>query len=203
MATLILDRELAEKIRLKRAECGGDRWDEVWEGTYVMAPLPNNEHQEFVSKLASILYLVVDWNRDTVLAGTNVSDRRQDWTHNYRCPDVAVYLYGNPAKNCGTHWLGGPDMAIEVVSPDDRSYDKIPFYESVGTRELLLIDRHPWQIELLRLDGDQLVSAGVSRPEDQHAIHSMVLPITFQLLPASGRPQLVVSVVGDDRRWII
>ena len=203
MATLILDRELAEQIRVKRAESGGDRWDEVWEGTYVMAPLPNNEHQAFVNKLATILQLVVNWERDSVFPGANVSDQPDDWTFNYRCPDVAVYLHGNPAKDRGTHWLGGPDLAIEILSPDDRSYDKIPFYESVGTRELLLIDRHPWQIELLRLDGDQLVSAGVSRPEDQHAIRSMVLPITFQLLPASGRPQLVVSVVGDDRRWII
>lgn len=203
MATLILDRELAEEIRQQRAESGGDRWDEVWEGTYVMAPLPNIEHQAFVSKLSSILYFLVDWSRDTVLAGTNVSDRQQDWTHNYRCPDVAVYLHGNPAKNCGTHWWGGPDLAIEVVSPDDRSYDKIPFYEKVGTRELLLIDRHPWQIELLRRDGDQLVSAGVSRPDDQCVIRSAVFPITFQLLPGSGRPQLVVSVVGDERSWTL
>lgn len=203
MATLILDRNLAEQIRQERAESGADRWDEVWEGTYVMAPLPNNEHQAFVNKLATILQLVVNWERDFVFPGANVSDQLDDWTFNYRCPDVAVYLHGNPARDRGSHWLGGPDLAIEIVSADDRSYDKIPFYESVGTRELLLIDRFPWQVELFRLDGNQLVSVGVSRPDDQRLIGSAVLPITFQLLPGSGRPQLVVAVAGEDRRWIL
>ena len=29
-------------------------------------------------------------------AGTNVSDREDDWRKNFRCPDVAVFLPGNP-----------------------------------------------------------------------------------------------------------
>ena len=32
-----------------------------------------------------------------VFAGCNVTDREDDWMQNYRCPDVAVFLKGNPA----------------------------------------------------------------------------------------------------------
>ena len=40
MATLITDPKLEEQLRAQRAEWGGDRYDEVWEGTYLMNPLP-------------------------------------------------------------------------------------------------------------------------------------------------------------------
>ena len=46
MATVIMDERLADRLREERKAAGSDRWDEVWEGTYMMAPLPNNEHQE-------------------------------------------------------------------------------------------------------------------------------------------------------------
>ena len=48
MATVILDEELAERLKAERAERGGDRYDEVWEGVYMMAAMPNNEHQFLV-----------------------------------------------------------------------------------------------------------------------------------------------------------
>ena len=46
MAILNVDPiELARLIR-ERRECGGDRYDEVWDGVYVMSPLADNVHQE-------------------------------------------------------------------------------------------------------------------------------------------------------------
>jgi Uma2 family endonuclease len=137
-----------------------------------------------------------------VLPGTNVSDRQYEWTQNYRCPDVAVYLDSNRSVRCESHWVGGPDLAIEIVSPDDRSYEKLPFYESIETREVLLIDRHPWSLELFRLDIDKLVSVGVSNPETAQVLRSGVLPLTFRLLPASGRPQLEIAVVDGTAKWV-
>ena len=203
MATLILDRDLAEQVRQQRAETGADRWDEVWEGTYVMAPMPNVEHQQIIGFLTGVLCNVVLLKKEgNVLPGTNVSDRQYEWVQNYRCPDVAVYLNSNLAVQHENHWFGGPDLAVEIVSPDDRSYEKLPFYESIGTREVLLIDRYPWKLELFRLDIDRLVSVGVSQPDTGHALQSAVLPLTFRLLPASGRPQLEICLVGDSSKWL-
>ena len=46
MALVSIDPiELASLIRDRR-ESGGDRYDEVWDGVYVMSPLADNEHQQ-------------------------------------------------------------------------------------------------------------------------------------------------------------
>jgi Uma2 family endonuclease len=150
MATVVLDRQFAARLREERAAAGSDRWDEVWEGTYMMAPLPNPEHQELVGGFVDALRESLRGQSAKVYPGVDVSDRELDWESNYRCPDVAVYLAGNSAKQCAAHWCGGPDLAIEIVSEDDRTRDKIPFYSLVGTRELLIVDRSPWGLELLR-----------------------------------------------------
>src|SRR3954467_7336334 len=121
MATLIKNPELEERLRAERRTSGADRWDEVWEGVYVMAPLPNDEHQFLQSRLNTILDNTIGLTSGAqVRAGVNVSDR-EDWTKNYRCPDVAVFLEGTAAQNRNTFWLGGPDFAVEIVSPDDAS----------------------------------------------------------------------------------
>jgi len=53
MPTMILDPDLEEKLRAQRAAWGGDRYDEVWEGVYMMMALPKNEHQRFVARLTA------------------------------------------------------------------------------------------------------------------------------------------------------
>lgn len=204
MATLILDRELAEELRQQRAESGADRWDEVREGTYTMTPLPNDEHQELAALLTTVLTnMVMLKGLGHVRPGVNLSDGRQDWIQNYRCLDLVAFLHGNPAKNLGTHWVGGPDFAIEIVSPDDRSYEKIPFYEKLGTRELLFVDRDPWQVELMRFDDEKLVSVGVALQDGKQLLRSAVLPLTFRLLRGSARPQIEVTHVDEQTRWIL
>src|SRR4051812_16753222 len=163
MATLIREPALEQRVRAERKASGLDRWDEVWEGTYVMAPLPNDEHQDLQSELVTVLKLSVGWpGLGDVRGGVNVSDREIDWTQNFRCPDVVVFLKGTKAQNRDTFWLGGPDFAVEIVSPNDASRDKLAFYASVGVRELLIVDRDPWQLELFRLDGDALRVVGRS-----------------------------------------
>jgi Uma2 family endonuclease len=202
MAAVILDHVLAEEVRRARAASGLDRWDEVWEGTYMMAPLPNAEHQQIGVRLAAIFVECIGWNDEAyVLAGTNVSDRHKDWKENYRCPDVAAYLAGTKAKNYRTHWLGGPDFAVEIASDDDRTRDKIEFYSSVGTRELLIIDRDPWSLELLRLTGKKLKSAGTSSGKRADVLQSRILPLTFCLVGGKLRPMIEVVRSSDSKTW--
>jgi Uma2 family endonuclease len=63
-------------------------------------------------------------------------------------PDVVVALAGGQAKDCGTHWCSGPDFVVEIRSPSEDPRDKLDFYAAVGTREVLVIDRDPWALEL-------------------------------------------------------
>jgi Uma2 family endonuclease len=202
MATVILDRDLGEHLRQQRAETGADRWDEVWDGIYMMVPLPNNEHQQIASRLTAICEDTVGWGGGAiVLPGANVSDREQGWAQNYRCPDVVVVLPGGHAKNCGTHWCGGPDFAVEIVSDDDRTRDKIPFYSKIHTLELLLIDRDPWSLELFRLIDSELASIGKLTTESTGTLTSDVLPLSFALLGGNERPVIRVRRRTDNKTW--
>jgi Uma2 family endonuclease len=204
--TIVRDPLLEEELRAARKRSGADRYDEVWDGVTVMSPLADNEHQVLAMRLGTLIQMALGLDSPhLVMAGTNVTDRRDDWRKNFRCPDVAVYLEGTAAENRGTHWFGGPDLAVEIgsehASPDDATREKIPFYAGVGTRELLIIDRDPWALELLRLDGDQLVPAGRSTLDDPRTIASAVVPLTFRLEPGTPRPRLVVAQPDAGRAW--
>ena len=93
MIVYIGDPKLEEEILEQRRLSGADRFDEVWDGVYFKAPLPNNEHQDIDGDLVSIFRIALGWNQQArVNPGVNVSDREVDWQENYRCPDVAVFL---------------------------------------------------------------------------------------------------------------
>lgn len=202
MAVFLTDPDLEERLKAERAESGGDRYDEVWEGVTFMPPLANNEHQSLGFQCGVALHLAIGGiEHGTVYVGVNVSDREENWKFNYRCPDVAVFLPGNPAQDRKTHWFGGPDFGIEILSPDDRSRDKFDFYARVGVRELLLIDRRPWSLELYQLKKKQLQLAGKSDPADSQVLTSKVLPVTFQLVAGKKRPQIVVVHQKTKEEW--
>ncbi|MEM9702351.1 MAG: Uma2 family endonuclease, partial [Planctomycetota bacterium] len=163
------DPEVASTLRAEREANGSDRWDEVWNGVYILMPLPNLEHQEIATEIAAEIRAVVKPRGGRTFAGCNVTDLADpatDWRTNYRCPDVAVYLADNPAEDRGSHYFGGPDLALEIVSRGDRSRQKLAFYAAVGVQELLILDREPWALELFRRHGDELQSVGSVRPGD-------------------------------------
>src|SRR5438309_379365 len=56
---LILDQELIRELIQERHERGIDRYDEVWEGVYIVPPLATNPHQGLVAALIAILYNVI------------------------------------------------------------------------------------------------------------------------------------------------
>jgi Uma2 family endonuclease len=201
---MVLSPNVVEQIIRQRQESGACRWDEVWDGEYLVMPEPDDLHQKIVTFLSVIFGIVLDMGRlGDVLAGTNVTDRDDDWRQNYREPDVAVFLRGASARDGGTHWVGGPDFAVEVVSPRDWTRKKREFYAKVGTRELLYVDRDPWALELYRLEGGELVLVGTSTPEVPEPIASAVLPLSFRLVAGEGRPRIEVVHNDGVQRWTI
>ena len=204
MTMVVLDPLIARDFLHLRRSSGNDRWDEVWDGIYMLMPNPNIEHQGIAGRLLMVLGPVIEWTGlGRVFPGVNVSDRLDDWTKNYRCPDVAVYLEGNPAEAKGAFWYGGPDFAVEIVSPDDRARDKLGFYAAVGVRELLLLDRDPWTLELFRRQGPEWVLAGTSRPDQPEVLASEVVPLRFRLLPGDPRPLIEVTRADGSQTWTV
>ena len=202
MATIIHDRVLEERLQAERAVSGADRYDEVWEGDYMMAPMPNNEHLFLIARLTRILdELVTDAELGIVLPGANVSDRIENWQHNYRVPDIAVFLSRSAAENHGTFWYGGPDLAIEIVSPDDQTRVKLEFYAQVGTRELLVVDRAPWQLELYQLQNAKLELVKTIRPDDGSSVDLGSYPLTLSLRASSEERPRINAVQPGGRTW--
>lgn len=202
MTTIILDPDVEQRILAERREHGLDRYDEVWDGVYIMSPLANNEHQKLALRLAAVMDAVVDLELGGLsYCGCNVSDQDQDWKFNYRCPDVAVFLAETSASDRGAHWQGGPDFAIEIVSTGDKTWDKLDFYAKVGTRELLIVERDPWEVVLLRLAAGKLVENGRANLADGTVLQSQVVPFSFCLITKNQRPTIEVKHQVDGRTW--
>lgn len=149
MAVLVTDPWLERRLKAERREANSDGHDEAWEGLYVMPPLPDDTHQAIQGALLSVFRELLGWDSSaSITPGVNISDRGEDWEFDYRAPDFTVYLPDNPAEECGSHRRGGADFLAEILTQEDRSREKLPFYGRVGVREALYIDRNPWSLEL-------------------------------------------------------
>lgn len=204
MAILVLDPMHEAEVRKMWPGLDDERLTEVWEGVTVMSPLANNEHQHLVNSLGGVFWLVIESaGLGRASQGVNLSDRTPNWVENYRNPDVTVYLDGNPAVDHGTHYVGGPDFAVEVVSPSETPAAKFAFYAAVGTRELLIVHRDPWKLELFVLTDGKLTLAGSSTLSSASVCASVALGLTFRLVEGARRPLIAVTHSATGRTWSV
>lgn len=203
MATQIENEIATPEIIAERQRLGLDRFDEVWDGEYMMSPMANNEHYEIASRLTTLIQLALGLqSKARIAAGANVSDQQSNWRKNYRCPDVVVVLPNGIAIDRKSYWQGGPDFVAEVISPGDRAREKFDFYAKVGSREFLLIDRDPWKLELYTLQGAAFVALGTSELPGSNWVASGVLPIDLRIVEGEARPEIEVRnrTTGETHR---
>ncbi len=70
--------------------------------------------------------------------------------HDFRVPDSALHRPGAS----GT-WHPTAALVIEIVSPRDESWEKLPFYAVHRVDEVLIIDPAKRSIDWLGLDGGE------------------------------------------------
>lgn len=204
MSVLVIDPDTARRIKSEREASDHAQHDEVWDGVYIVSPIANNPHQRIIGQLTLAFLNVTDIDGgDQVFPGMNVSDCEEGWLHNYRVPDVAVVLKGNPGKDCETHWCGGPDLLVEILSPKDLARAKRDFYAKIGVRELLIVDRKPWALELYRLVEGELKLVGTSRADQPEPLSSTVLPLVFRVVPGADRPLIDVRRADGTQNWTV
>ena len=163
MPTIVHDRSLTEEILRERQALGNRTRDEVWEGVTHIMPEPDNEHLRIATFFSTVFSMLFGLDpANSVQSTANISDRIKGWKKNYRNPDMVYYSAGSRAEDHGTFWYGGPDFLLEIVSPDDMSRDKLPFYATIGTKEVLILDREPWQFELHQLSRGRTSTYGDS-----------------------------------------
>ena len=141
MTAIIVDPELEKAVIRRRQETGADRWDEAWEGLYVINPLPNTEHQDIVANIGAFLVQLFRLpGKGIVFGGINYAANPDDWQHDYRC----ARHRGVPERQ---HGSGTARLRFTPVRPifspklsarTIRVREKLPFYEKLRVHELLI-----------------------------------------------------------------
>ena len=148
MATLVLDPYAYELDALKerRRISGVDRFDEMWEGVLHMVPAPTDGHGDIESQLHRIIGAPAKRAGLRMIGQSNLGEDE----HDYRVPDSALHRPGA----AGT-WHPTAALVIEIVSPGDESWDKLPFYAAHEVDEVLIIDPAEHAVHWLGLtDGE-------------------------------------------------
>jgi hypothetical protein len=201
---LVLDYGVSRDMVRQRKKLGLDRYDEVWDGVYVMPSMANLDHQELVLEMAGLFKDVVKEAGGKVYPGANVSDRPKNWKKNYRIPDIVVLLKNSRAKKRDTFILGGPDFLTEIESPDEDPEEKIPFYSKIQVQELLIIHRDRRDLRLLRHDGEELVQVEPTWLQGGQWLVSTVLRLAFRKVVVKGKPRTEIHRTdGVPGRWVV
>lgn len=148
MSTLVLDPPPVEFQALleRRKRLDQDRHDEVWEGVYHMAPAPRNAHTDIQQQLVELLSpLARRAGLHPLLAGEfNIGE-----PGDFRVPDGGLLR-----SRVDAIWNPTAALAVEIVSPGDETWAKLPFYAAHEVEELLIVDPAARSIDWLALSRD-------------------------------------------------
>ena len=119
-----------EEWLARRRALGQDRFDEVWEGEYHVAPGPSDRHGDVDFQLVSLLGPLA---RAAGLHGRTAGNVGRPG--DFRVPDQ---LYVRDRR--GGMWHDTAVIVVEVVSQGDESRLKFDFYHRAGIEEILIVD---------------------------------------------------------------
>lgn len=138
--------EVPEQLLADRRRFGHDKRDEVWEGVLHMVPSPGTGHQRRARQLLFALAGIAERRGLEVLYETSVFDPPEG-LNNYRVPDLVMV---DPTYVSDRGIEGHTILAVEILSPNDESRDKLPFYARVGVREVWLFDPKKHTVEMFQ-----------------------------------------------------
>ncbi|MGO9322726.1 MAG: Uma2 family endonuclease [Solirubrobacteraceae bacterium] len=148
MRTLVLDPPTAGLGPLldSRHRSGLDRLDEVWDGVLHMVPAPSHAHGYLESQLHRILGPLADQAGLGMIGQSNLGESE----HDFRVPDSALHRPGAQ----GT-WHPTAALVVEIVSPGDETWEKLPFYAAHRVDEVLIVDPQERSVSWLELAGGE------------------------------------------------
>jgi hypothetical protein len=132
MRTLVLDPpppQLQELLEQRR-RTGADRHDEVWEGVYHMIPAAGIAHSLVAQQLGVLLDAPARANGLVVSVEFNLGANSD-----FRVPDLGVHREPRLGARVAT-----AAIAVEVLSLEVDTWEKLPFYAQHEVDELLIVD---------------------------------------------------------------
>ncbi|MEA2299292.1 MAG: hypothetical protein QOF77_2228 [Solirubrobacteraceae bacterium] len=169
MPTLVLGTpppEL-EALLARRRHAGVDRLDEVWQGVRHMVPGPSIEHADISQQLAELLGPPA---RAAGLRPTMSEFNLGESEHDFRVPDGGLHRPGATGV-----WHATAALVVEILSPEDETWQKLPFFAAHHVDEVLIVDPAERTVTWLALrDGGYepvarsgLIELGASRLAEQ------------------------------------
>ena len=114
----------------QRRRAGADTHDEMWDGVLHMAPAPRDVQAVLSAQLVMLLGPVARTAGLVASAEFNLGS-----AEDYRVPDLG--LHRDPSW--GTY-AATAALVVEILSPGDETWDKLPFYAAHDVDELLVVD---------------------------------------------------------------
>ncbi len=169
--------EVPEAMLEERRRLGHDRFDEMWNGVLHMVPPPSMGHQHRGTRLVALLHALAE--REGLIAVYEAGLFRPGRSDDYRQPDNLV---ARPEHVSPRGVEGRAELVVEIRSPNDEAYEKLPFFSEMGVQEVLILDGS--SIELRRLEADQYVL--VDSDLDGWVI-STAVPLSLRSGPGDGQ----------------
>jgi Uma2 family endonuclease len=148
MRTVVLDPPTAglDELLKRRRRSGLDRLDEVWEGVLHMVPAPSGPHSTVEWQLAHLLRPLAEQ------AGLHAGGQFNlgEGEHDFRVPDGGLHRFPPLVT-----WYSTAALVLEIVSPGDESWEKLPFYAAHDIDEVLIVDPEKHAVHWLGLDGGE------------------------------------------------
>jgi Uma2 family endonuclease len=156
MPTLVLDpapSEFQAMLEQRRAR-GQDRHDEMWKGVYVMMPAPGEAHWLVDEQLSELLRPLA--RRAGLLSCGEFNLGEKD---DYVVPDRGLHR-----PEVRGDWRSTAALVVEIISPGDRTLEKLPFCTSHQVDEVLIVNPLDHTVRWLELSG------GEYRPLEQSGL---------------------------------
>lgn len=143
MPTVVLDPPPAafEALLEHRRRLGLDRRDEIWKGVLHMAPAPLRRHADLQAQLMEHLGPPARAAGLRTLGEFNLGEE-----DDYRIPDAALLEPGPDAL-----YVPSAALVVEILSPDDETIQKLPFYAAHQIAEVLIVDPEQRSLRWLAL----------------------------------------------------
>jgi Uma2 family endonuclease len=147
MPTVVRDPVEIEELMERRRQLDVDRFDEVWDGVLHVNPAPSFEHSNITHQMMMLLDAPA---RAAGLipgvGGVNIGLSKR----NFRIPDAGLHRPGTAGL-----WLPTAALVVEIRSPNDETWEKLPFYAQQNVDEVLIIEPSTRTVKWLALAGGE------------------------------------------------
>jgi Uma2 family endonuclease len=167
------------------------QWDEMWNGELHMAAMPNRFHQRLVRQLQN--YLDEHWGKPTgceIEQEVNLTTPEDEdhWTNNYRIPDLVILDPPRFPIDKIEYMAGAPLVVMEIRSPGDESYEKLPFYAGLGVPEVWIIHRDTKEPDIFVYEDGKY---SLQPPDADGWMRSLFVPVAMQATD-TGKLRLMI-----------